>query len=90
MFERADFEAEIDDVNVVDDHYAAILPLRSVTSSILCFEPKKSCCRILALKQQPEKWSAFTSFLSHCQGRRKNAAQWAFLQVVSTIFSDFC
>ena len=38
--------------------------------------------RILALRQDPEKWSAFTSFLSHCQGRRRNAAQWAFLQVV--------
>ena len=37
------------------------------------------------LRQQPEKWSAFTSFLSHCQGRRKNAAQWDFLQVLSSI-----
>jgi len=63
VFEDANFEAEIEDLNVADDHYAAILPLR-----------------ILALRQQPEKWAAFTSFLSHCQGRRKNAAQWDFIQ----------
>ena len=37
VFERADFEAEIDDLNVPDDHYAAILPLRSVTSYVFVF-----------------------------------------------------
>ena len=29
IFTQVDFEAEIEDFNVVDDHYAAILPLRS-------------------------------------------------------------
>ena len=31
VFEKANFEAEIEDVKVADDHYAAILPLRSAT-----------------------------------------------------------
>ena len=33
VFEKANFEAEIEDVKVADDHYAAILPLRSATPS---------------------------------------------------------
>ena len=36
VFERADFEAEIENLDVADDHYAAILPLRSVTSHHIC------------------------------------------------------
>lgn len=63
VFEKANFEAEIEDVKVADDHYAAILPLR-----------------ILALRRHSDKWSAFTSFLSHCEGRRGNTAQWSFFR----------
>ena len=31
VFEKANFEAEIEDLKIADDHYAAILPLRSAT-----------------------------------------------------------
>ena len=77
VFEKANFEAEIEDLKVADDHYAAILPLRSATP-----KPKQNIdLRILALRRHSDKWSAFTSFLSHCEGRRGNTAQWSFLQV---------
>ena len=33
VFAKANIEAEIEDVKVADDHYAAILPLRSPTPS---------------------------------------------------------
>ena len=30
VFKRVDFEADIEDLKIVDDHYAAILPLRCI------------------------------------------------------------
>lgn len=63
VFERVDFEADIEDLKVVDDHYAAILPLR-------CINLKTN---------EPKKWDLFQAFLSHCNERKQaNEDLWAF------------
>merc|ERR1719483_154272 len=54
VFEKADFEAEIDDLMVNDDHYASILPIR-------CLHLKYN---------DPEMWNRFTGFLGHCDEQK--------------------
>ena len=56
VFARVDFEADVEDPKVPDDHYAAILPLR--------------CIRLK--EKDPEKWKLFQSFQSHCSERKQD------------------
>ena len=55
VFEEADFEAEIDDLESDDDHYAAIMPLR-------CLNLKRT---------DPEMWERFLSFSGHCEEQKR-------------------
>ena len=60
-----DFEAEVEDFNVVDDHYAAILPLRCISLA----------------RSDPESWRVYQTFLSHCEERREqNREMWNYQQ----------
>ena len=61
----ADFEAEVEEFNVVDDHYAAILPLRCISLA----------------RRDPGSWRVFQNFLSHCDQRREhNREMWNYQQ----------
>ena len=55
IFEQADFEAEIENMNADDDHYAAIMPLR-------CLHLKRN---------DPELWERFSRFLGHSEQQKQ-------------------
>ena len=58
MFEDANFEAEIEDLNVADDHYAAILPLRYQNSSSTLHNDQQSIIQVYFLFQDPSTEAA--------------------------------
>ena len=68
---EADFEADVDDAGVVDDHYAAILPLRCISLS----------------QSHPDHWRRVSMFLSHCSERRQTHPElWQYHQEHSVDF----
>jgi hypothetical protein len=88
VFVKADFEAEIEDPSVPDNHYAAILPLRCLA---LRYLRDLRDHKDRDLRDQPAGWQVFSSFLSHCEGRRGHAALWAFHQEHSVeMLRDVC
>ena len=71
LLTEADFEADVECEDKVDDHYAAILPLRCVS---LC-------------NNDPESWRVYKSFLSHCKDRKmSNPDLWNYQKEHSVDF----